>query len=490
MHKPLDQPVPASECRAVDAASVLAASPAPGRGGATDRRQFLGRLGRGMTAAAIGAAFGELTGRVVSAESLVRPLYGVLRETLDGATGLPLLKLPEGFRYWSYGWTDQPMADGGRTPSSHDGMAIIQEEGTRITLCRNHELPQPAPAFWDHAYDPFGSGGCTQLVFDREKESFIESRPSLAGTVNNCAGGATPWHTWLSCEEAVVGPETELPAGQPNPWTQPHGFVFEVPVGGQMRPEPLKSLGRFVHEAVAVCPQTGIVYLTEDTNRAGFYRMIPVTPGDLKSFGPFQMLVVKQRADLRKGLKVGQIFDVDWVDIPDRLQPHSPGTQDGQGVFHQGVALGGATFARLEGVALHDGKIFITATSGGDARAGQVWEYDPSHETLRLLFESPSIEVLHMPDNLCVSCRGEILLCEDGQYVPQRLQVLTTQGWLSPFAENNVQIDGIHGHRGDFRGSEWAGATFSHDGRWLFVNIQTPGVTFAITGPWQNLKTG
>jgi secreted PhoX family phosphatase len=202
------------------------------------------------------------------------------------------------------------------------------------------------------------------------------------------------------------------------------------------------------------------------------------------------MMVVKQRPDLRKGLKVGEIFDVAWVEIPDRLRPHSPGTQDGQGVFHQGLELGGATFARLEGVALHDGKVFITATSGGDARAGQVWEYDPSQESLRLLFESPGIEVLHMPDNLCVSCRGEILLCEDGQHMPQRLQVLTTQGWLSPFAENNVQIDGIHGHRGDFRGSEWAGATFSQDGQWLFANIQTPGVTFAITGPWQNLKTG
>jgi secreted PhoX family phosphatase len=455
----------------------------------SNRRQFLGHLSRGFTSAAIGSAFGHLSGRIATAENLARPLYGPLRETLDESTGLPLLKLPAGFRYWSYGWTDQPMSNQQRTPSNHDGMAIIAEQGNRIILCRNHELAEPGAAFWDHAYDPFGGAGCTNLVFDRAAEQFVESRPSLAGTVNNCAGGATPWNTWLSCEETVVGPETKFANLASNPLTQPHGFVFEVPSEGQTQPEPLRSLGRFVHEAVAVCPDTHIVYLTEDTQAAGFYRMIPVAAGDLKSFGQFQMMMVKQRDDLRQGVQVGQRFDVSWVEIPDRLRAHSPGTQDGQGVYQQGQAVGGATFARLEGVALHDGKVFITATSGGEARAGQVWEYDPATESLHLLFESPDMDVLHMPDNMCVSCRGEIFLCEDGKFVPQRLQVLTPQGLLSPFAENNIHLTGLHGHRGDFRGSEWAGATFSRDGQWLFVNIQNPGVTFAITGPWPNLPT-
>jgi secreted PhoX family phosphatase len=77
-------------------------------------------------------------------------------------------------------------------------------------------------------------------------------------------------------------------------------------------------------------------------------------------------------------------------------------------------------------------------------------------------------------------------MCEDGDNPVQRLQVLTTQGRLFPFAENNIQLSGLHGHRGDFRSSEWAGATFSADGEWLFVNIQNPGVTLAITGPWDS----
>ncbi|MCR9291253.1 MAG: PhoX family protein [bacterium] len=449
------------------------------------RRSFLTKLSASATAAAIGSAFSELSGRLAFAESSLANLYGELVETPDQTTGESLLRLPEGFRYWSYGWTNQPMSTGEPTPGAHDGMAVISEMDDQIVLCRNHEIGSPGSAFWKHhAYDGFAAGGCTNLVFDRKKEVFIDSRPSLAGTVKNCAGGATPWNTWLSCEETVVGPETKLDDMDTNPLQKSHGYVFEVPVAGQLNPKPLLSLGRFVHEAVAVDPETHIVYLTEDAGTAGLYRFLPERKSDLGS-GRFQMLCARQALDVRKGVAQGSVFDVSWVDIPDRLRAHSPGTQDGLGVFQQGRERGGLTFARLEGVAIHDGKVFITATSGGDAEAGQVWQYDPKQEQLRLLFESPSSEVLDMPDNMCVSIRGDILLCEDGDYVPQRLQLLTPDGKLSPFAENNLRLNGMFGHSGDFRGSELAGATFSKDGQWLFVNIQTPGVTLAITGPWK-----
>jgi secreted PhoX family phosphatase len=198
------------------------------------------------------------------------------------------------------------------------------------------------------------------------------------------------------------------------------------------------------------------------------------------------MMTVKQTQDVRGMVDGNAIFDVIWVDIAEPLRAHSPGTLDGLGVYRQGKDHGGLTFARLEGCAVHGGKVFITATSGGGAKAGQLFQYDPAEEQLKLVFESPSAEVLDMPDNLAVSPRGGILLCEDGNYKLQRLQVLTTDGILFPLAVNNMQLDGLNGHRGDFRSSEWAGATFSADGEWLFVNIQTPGVTLAITGPWRD----
>ena len=126
--------------------------------------------------------------------------------------------------------------------------------------------------------------------------------------------------------------------------------------------------------------------------------------------------------------------------------------------------------------------------SGGNAGQGQIWEYEPCSETLTLIFESPAAEVLNAPDNICASPRGGFILCEDGSGT-EFLHGLTVDGNIFRFAQNNVVLrapDSSHGFTGDFRGSEFAGATYSPDGRWLFVNIQSPGITFAITGPWRN----
>lgn len=454
----------------------------------TNRRNFLrDSLTGGLSSAAVLGAFSQFLGCVQADESPQTTGFGPLSPTSDATTGLPLLQLPEGFRYCSFGWTNEPLSDGTPTPGAHDGMAVIQEKDDQIVLCRNHELSDPGKAFGrvDRSYDRSGAGGCTNLVFDRRAEKFRSAYVSLSGTVKNCAGGVTPWGSWLSCEETVVGPESSLEDGVENPFTRPHGFVFDVPVQASETPQPIESLGRFVHEAVAIDPASQIVYLTEDRDTAGLYRMVPDQPGDLHAGGKFQMLATKQTRDVRRGIDPQQVFDVYWVDIEDRLRAHSPGTQDELGVYTQGRDAGGLTFARLEGCAFHDGHLFLTATSGGDAQAGQVWKYDPREEQLTLIFESPAVDVLDMPDNMAISPRNGILLCEDGKQIPQRIQVLTADGKLFPLAANNVRLEGLHGHRGDFRDSEWAGATFSADGTWLFVNLQTPGVTFAITGPWQ-----
>lgn len=451
------------------------------------RRAFLRQSCDLVSTSFVATAFQQLLIRRGAAAEPSTGGYGPLRPCQDETTGLELLELPEGFRYCSFGWTGDEMSDGRKTPGVHDGMAVIQADGDLLTLCRNHELKGNGRPFAEapQSYDPAGPGGCTNLVFDAGQGAWLKSFASISGTVKNCAGGPTPWGTWLTCEETIFGPGDD-DDGQMLEYEQEHGWIFEVPAEGVNSPKPLKAMGRFVHEAIAVDPRTGIVYETEDSKQAGFYRFLPEKAGDLARGGRLQMLKAVDAPDLRKGIARGATFDVEWVDIEDPLRAHSPGTKDGSGVFLQGQVQGGSKFSRLEGCWAGQDRIFLVATSGGDAEKGQVWEFDPAGQTLKLIFESPGSDVLDKPDNLTVSPRGGLVLCEDGDVSPQRMHGLTRDGRLFPLAANHVQLKGErHQIKGDFRDSEWAGATFSPDGRWLFANIQDPGITVAITGPWE-----
>ncbi|MDX1396354.1 MAG: DUF839 domain-containing protein, partial [Gemmatimonadota bacterium] len=259
---------------------------------------------------------------------------------------------------------------------------------------------------------------------------------------------------------------------------------FEVPAAAdeQTPAVPLRDMGRFVHEAVAVDPATGIVYETEDVNRrAGFYRFTPRTPGRLNDGGALEMLAIAGRpeADLRRGQRTGAWLPVDWVPIED---PDPEGAEaDASTVFNEGRGKGGARLSRLEGCWYGDGSIYFHSTNGGEAQSGQVWRYVPEQDALVLVFESPDAEVLDAPDNLTVSPRGGLILCEDATG-SSRLHGLTVDGEIFEFARNILN------------GREFAGATFSPDGRILFVNIQGDldsfgpgnlGMTFAIRGPWE-----
>jgi hypothetical protein len=239
-----------------------------------------------------------------------------------------------------------------------------------------------------------------------------------------------------------------------------------------------------LHEAVAVDPASGYVYETEDAGAAsGFYRYVPARPGDLHAGGQLFMLGLAgvSQADLT-GAQTGGTRPVTWVHIDDP----DPGDVVNNRPFVQGFAAGAARFARLEGCWHGNQRIYFTSTSGGGAAQGQVWEYDPARETLRLVFESPGADVLAAPDNICVSPRGGIVLCQDSSGT-EYVHGLTTDGAIFRFAQNNVVLGGErNGIAGDFRGSEFTGATFSPDGRWLFFNVQQPGITFAVTGPWEN----
>ncbi|MCP5152014.1 MAG: DUF839 domain-containing protein [Chromatiales bacterium] len=446
------------------------------------RRGFL----KGASAGAATIAFTALSQNAMARGWRHRPGadYGPLLPTRDEVTGLPLINLPRGFRYQTYGWTGQALIDGQPTPEDHDGMAVVARKGRRIALVRNHELsPNESPAaLCDGAdYDPAERGGTTNLVFDLRRERFEASWCSLSGTNRNCAGGATPWGSWITCEETFP---TFVP-GALN-----HGYVFEVPGFGIGNPTPIRAAGRFAHEAVAIDPRSGVMYETEDATPSALYRFEPTTWGNLHAGGTLTALAIvgEPDKDMTGGLAAGAHWQVEWVPV---------GDPEGTVGRPFDSAPGAAGFARLEGCWYDSGLVYFVSTSGGAAGLGQVYAYDPRHERLTLLFESPSSEVVDGPDNIAVSPRGGILLCEDGDNDPQRLVGLSVRGEAFPFAENAIALTATDLATVDrafpgaasaiapgvYTGSEWAGATFYEE--WLFVNIQTPGVTFAITGPWK-----
>lgn len=448
-----------------------------GQASLLNRRDFLG-LGAAATLTMFGHRLANAEPGAPLHES---PGYGPLVRATDSTTGLPLIDLPEGFRYSSFGWTGDAMADGNPTPPRHDGMAVVLERDGILTLMRNHENWTETGSFapGDLTYDSRAGGGVTRIRFDANKGEWLDSIPTLGGTMTNCAGGATPWGSWLSCEEDLSSP------GYGTRLKRNHGYVFEVDALGDTEPKPIKEMGRFLHEACAVDPESGFVYMTEDNDTSGFYRYLPKTYGKLRDGGQLQMLKVRGKDRLRtESVPQKSRFDVEWVDIRKPDTAHQRRTTNSMGVFMQGYNDGGAVFRRGEGCIFAHGKVIFACTTGGASGLGQIWAYDPKTESLEVILESPGSEQLNHPDNLALSPRGGLLMCEDGGRNEQQLVGLSEGGELFTFSRNQVVLAGqVNDITGDFRASEWAGATFHGD--WLFVNIQVPGITLAITGPWK-----
>ena len=426
----------------------------------------------------------SLTGLISCAElreSIKGKGYGKLHPSAD-VNGI--ISLPRHFHAALLSTAGDPMIEG-TVPIAFDGMAAFAAGGDLVRLVRNHEVrdtPEDgARPFGPNPYDKFGPGGTTTVelrVAADGRPQLVRQFASLAGTSINCAGGPTPWGSWISCEETIAGTD--------GGWEKNHGYTFEVPASsnGVVTPVPLKQMGRFIHEAVAVDPVTRYVYLTEDNSPAGFYRFIPKTPGRLQEGGRLEMLAVEgeRQYDTKANQRLLSPMKVRW--LPIRHPDSAAGTLDSRFVFDQGFEQGAAQFSRLEGCWYGDRSIFFNATVGGNEQLGQVWQYQAERQELQLIFESPSKKVLENPDDITVSPRGGIVLCEDGGGI-DHLRGLTKAGEIFDFAKNNLNR------------SEWCGACFSPQGRTLFVNIQgsnraqqvpsgVKGMTFAIWGPWES----
>ena len=466
-----------------------------------DRRDFLTT----STAAGTFLLFNGMTNRASafvetgSRDALKTAGYGPLFPVASKNTGETLLSLPKGFEYTAIGKVGKTMSDGRPTPSAHDGMATFLV-GKELRVVRNHEvggtrLPVAGSGIGSsNHYDEGAGGGTTTLVIDPKTRQIVKDFVSLSGTLINCAGGPTPWGSWISCEETTLGQtvRTDAKGKKSGGYSKPHGYCFEVPASANtnLPPVPLKAMGRFTHEAISVDPLSGVVYLTEDYGPCGFYRFLPNRSKRFADGGVLQMLKIKSKDnyDTRKNQKVGEVMEAEWVTIT-RPDPEEADV-DPSAVFKEGASKGGATFSRLEGCTIDQkGRAYFDSTNGGNNGGGQIWVYEPVNRDsgrLILAYESPDRSFLDMPDNICFDPKSaNLFICEDSDYVDDGgtsenyVRILTPEGKISNFACNIAP---------NFTKSEFAGSRFSPDGQTLFVNIQALGVTCAIWGPWSSFK--
>lgn len=462
------------------------------------RRRFLG------SAAAISLGFTGLgRTRTETSAAGVAPDHG-FGPLLDDPEGI--IALPDGFSYRVFSRRGERMTDGFLVPHRHDGMATFPGPDGATILVRNHECtPGDDPgdgAFGrelelldrldrSRLYDPGARGapppfgGTTTLLYDTVEQRLVSHRLSLAGTLVNCAGGPTPWGSWISCEEIVAPASGRL--------AKAHGYNFEVPARLDrlpVEPVPLRAMGRFIHEAVAVHPGSGVVYETEDISDGLLYRFLPDVPGELHRGGRLQALAVPGHPGLDtrnfdgRGIEPGVPMRVAWIDLDHVDSPDDD-------LRYRGHQAGAARFARGEGIFYGEvgdsSEVYLACTNGGEARKGQIWRYRPSPyegltqerdqpATLELFVEPNDGTIIENADNLCVAPWGDIVVCEDGTGDDYLLGI-TPGGEIYHLARNS-------------RGSgEFAGACFSPDGSTFFVNMQVDGWTLAITGPWETRRS-
>ncbi len=431
-----------------------------------------------------------------------------------------ILALPEGFSYRIAARAGDTELDGGlgKTPGRQDGTGVFQSGGN-WRLIQNHEItPYSSPFTVPHVegtvYDPGApnSGGCTVVDVDRHGTRRGEW-VGISGTANNCAGGETPWGSWMTCEEIEIKAGDKWSAGgHSGTYEKNHGYVFEVfaDSSNRQRPAPIKAFGRFAHEALVVEPSRERVYLTEDASSPNGLLYRWTTPRNVK-LGPGVGGALAANAGTLEAMKLlmddgsvlpdlayvtsaqlGRPFRVEWTEVPDR----DATTRSTRKQLKPGVDV--TPSKKLEGCWGTAQGAYIVASYAfgeGDLPAdavkhdGQVWFYDYADETLTLVTYFPhnaatdsddhavKYQDLYFdgPDNVSITPWGSLILAEDGVGASHVLS--STPGGATYAVARNQLL-----YNGEF--SEFTGPNFSADGTVLFVNIQEPGITLAITGPW------
>ncbi len=485
---------------------------------AMQRRDFL-RSAAAVSAGFLGLKAFDARGQAVNGLAGSSGVgYGPLLPDPEG-----VFDLPAGFSYRVISQIGQVMDDGLLVPGLPDGMAAFDGPDGTVLLIRNHEMrntpARSGPFGWSRELahlvpaeklfdvgepdaDRPAQGGTSTVVYDPKTQRVVRQFMSLAGTERNCAGGPTPWNSWITCEETVGR------AGEDGRAVD-HGYNFEVPATAKVQlvdPVPLRAMGRFNHEAVCVDPNSGIVYQTEDRQDGVITRFLPNEPGNLRAGGRLQALAVVGQpsfdtrnwidndAETQVGgghvqvdegqlrgrsmptIATNTVLDVGWIDLENVDDPEDT-------LRFRAFDAGAARFARGEGMWFGQDAVYFACTTGGLNRKGQVWRYVPSRfegrpeerrfpGRLELFLEPNDHDLVENCDNLCVAPWGDVVLCEDAA-TKNHLVGVTPAGDIYHLGQN-VLSD-----------SELAGSCFSPDGSTLFLNIQIDGLTLAITGPWR-----
>ena len=383
---------------------------------------------RAVLRAALGGA-----GLALTAPWLRPARAAVLPPPLEPADANGVRLLP-GFTSRIVARAGQPVIPGGvyTWHGSPDGGAAFAAADKGWVYVSNSELAD-------------GQGGVGALRFDAQGK-VIDAYPILRGTSINCAGGATPWQTWLSCEE--------FPAGR----------VWECDPFNRQTAAVRPALGVFAHEAVAVDAQRRQLYLTEDAPNGRFYRF---TPRGVLPSGAY---------DLSDGmLEVAQVTDasgsgpVTWHKLPDPSGAQTPTWQQ----------VGDSTaFPGSEGIAIHDGVAYFVTKYDN-----RVWAYDIARQAVGVIYDDDRFEVpvLTGVDNVTISPGGSILVAEDGG--DMQLVALVPGGAVYPILQVVAHLD-----------SEITGPAFDPSGTRLYFSSQrgpggrrTEGVTYEIRGPFSKI---